>query len=181
MKRFIKIRSLMLTIALLLGSIPVAAHGSPFALNGMGLAGIILPDDDPLGRPLALKPFALNGKGLAAFITDEAGNVIGATTTAAGTATHLGLWTAVGSVRFTNDNGVIRSSGTATITAANGDKLEVEVEGILDQATGIDQGIFRFVGGTGQFERASGSTDSVVTLNPPNGGFELTLVGKIRF
>lgn len=169
MKRFIKIRSLMLTIVLLLGTLPVAANNR------------ILPDDPQTGIPLALKPFALNGKGLAAFILDEAGNVIGGTTTAAGTATHLGLWTATGSVRFINDNGVIRSSGAATIIAANGDKLEVEVEGVLDQATGIDQGVFRFVGGTGQFARASGSANSVVIVNPLNGAFELTLVGKIRF
>src|ERR1044072_4338521 len=103
MKRFIKIRSLMLTIVLLLGTLPVAANNR------------ILPDDPQPERPLALKPFALNGKGLASFIPDEEGNVIGGPTTAAGTATHLGLWTAVGSVRFTNDNGVIRSSGAATI------------------------------------------------------------------
>jgi len=181
MKRFINIRSIMLTIVLLLGAIPAGAHNRPFALNGNGLAGLILPDDPHPERPLALKPFALNGSGLAAFITDEAGNVIGATTAASGTATHLGSWTAIGSVRFTNDNGVIRSSGEATITAANGDKLEVVVEGELDPVTGTDHGIFRFVGGTGRFEGASGSADSVVTTNPLNGGFELTLVGRINY
>jgi hypothetical protein len=182
MKRFITIRSLMLTIVLLLGAISVAATEPAFALNGGGLAGLITPDDHHSQRPLALKPFALNGRGLAAFITDEAGTVIGATTTAAGTATHLGLWTAVGSVRFTrDDNGVIRSGGAATITAANGDKLEVVFEGTLVPGTFTDQGIFSFVGGTGQFEGASGSADSVVTTNPLNGGFDLTLVGRINY
>jgi hypothetical protein len=181
MKRFIKMRSIMLTIALLLGTLPVAAHNRPSALNGKGLAGLTLSDDNDLDRPLALKPFALSGSGVAAYIIDEAGNVIGATTAAAGTATHLGSWTAVGTVRFTNDNGVIRSSGAATITAANGDKLEVAVEGTLDPNTGMDQGVFRFAGGTGRFERASGSANSVVTTNPLNNGFELTLVGKIDF
>lgn len=169
MKRFIKIRSLMLTIVLLLGTLPVAANNR------------IQPDDPQPDRPLALKPFALSGSGVAAYIVDEAGNVIGATTAASGTATHLGSWTATGSVRFNNDNGVIRSSGAATIIAANGDKLEVEVEGVLDQATGMDQGTFHFVGGTGRFAGASGSAASVVTTNPLNSGFELTLVGKIRF
>ena len=170
MKRFIKIRSLMLTIVLLLGTLPVAANNR------------ILPDDPQPERPLALKPFALNGKGLATFITDEAGNVVGASTTASGTATHLGSWTAVGTVRFTPDeNGVVRSSGAATIIAANGDKLEVEVEGVLDPNTGMDQGTFHFVGGTGRFAGASGSANSVVTLNPLTGGFELTLVGKINY
>lgn len=181
MKRFIKIRSLMLSIALLLGAIPVAAVERPFALNGKGVAGLILPGDNHPERPLALKPFALNGSGVAAFITDEAGNVVGATTSASGTANHLGVWTATGTVRFTSDNGVIRSSGAATIIAANGDKLEVVVEGTLDPVTNTDHGVFRFVGGTGRFEGASGSTDSVVVINPLNGGFELTLVGRIDY
>ena len=182
MKRIIKIRSLMLTVVLLLGAIPVAATARPFALNGTGLAGLPLPDDPNTQRPLALKPFSLHGTGLATFITDEAGHVIGATTTGSGTATYLGVWTAVGRVTFTPDeNGVIRSSGAATITAANGDTLEVVLEGALDPVTGTDQGVFRFVGGTGRFEGASGSADSVVTINPLNGGFDLTLVGRINF
>ena len=169
MKRFIEIRSLMLTIVLLLGALPVAANNR------------ILPDDPNPERPLALKPFALNGKGLAAFIIDEAGNVIGANVTAAGTANHLGLWIATGRVTFTNDNGVIRSSGEATIIDANGDKLVVVVQGTLDPVTNTDHGTFTFVGGTGKFARASGSADGVVVINPPNGGFEMTLVGRINY
>src|ERR1044071_7055953 len=104
MKRFITIRSLMLTLILLLGAIPVAA---------------------------VERPFALNGTGVATFITNEAGLPISANTTASGTATHLGLRTAIGNVRFNppDANGVIRSSGEATIIAANGDKLEVVVAG----------------------------------------------------
>jgi hypothetical protein len=155
MKRFINARSIMLTIVMLLGAIPVAATE---------------------------RPFALNGNGVGVFLTDEAGHIIGANVTGSGTATHLGLWTTVGSVRYTLDeNGVLRSSGEATITAANGDKLEVVAEGALDQATFTDHGIFRFVGGTGRFAGASGSADFVVTVNSLTGGFELTLVGRIDY
>jgi hypothetical protein len=155
MKRFINIRSIMLTIVLLLGAIPVAATE---------------------------RPFALNGKGVGDFLTNEAGQVIGANVTASGTATHLGMWTAVGSVRYAPDeNGVLRSSGEATITAANGDKLELVAEGVLDQATLTDHGIFTFVGGTGRFAGASGSADFVVTVSQITGGFEMTLVGRINF
>ncbi len=125
MKRFIKIRSLMLTIALLLAAIPVAAVEGQVTLR----------------RPITVDhPFALNGKGLAAFITDEAGNVIGANVTAAGTSNQLGLWIATGRVTFTNDNGVLRSSGEATLIAENGDKLEVVVQGVLDPVTNTDHG-----------------------------------------
>lgn len=124
---------------------------------------------------------SLDGTGLATLLTDEAGNLIGADVTASGTATHLGLWTTAGRVTYTIDNGVIRSSGEATIVAANGDKLVVLIEGVLDPVAGTDQGTFRFVGGTGRFEGASGSADFVVTLNPLTGGFELTVVGRINY
>jgi hypothetical protein len=156
MKRFIKIRSLMLTLVLLLGTIPVAATE---------------------------RPFALNGRGVATFITDESNTLIGATVTASGTATHLGLWTTTGSVRYAppDENGVIRSSGEATVIAANGDKINMVVEGVLDPNAGTDHGTFHFVGGTGRFAGASGSADFVVTIISLTGGFELTMVGKINY
>lgn len=154
MKRFSKIRTLMLIPFLLLATIPVSA---------------------------VERPFALRGAGVATLITDENGIPIGANPTASGTATHLGQWTVAGTVKYTLDNGVLRSSGEATIIAANGDKLQVEIDGILDPVAGMDQGIFRFVGGTGRFEGVSGEANFVVSINPLTGGFELTVVGKINF
>jgi hypothetical protein len=156
MKRLFNTRILILTTFLLLAAIPVAATE---------------------------RPFALNGKGTAFFILDESGNVTGAKVIAAGTATHLGLWTTTGSVSYAppDANGVIRSSGTATVTAANGDTLELVIEGSLDAASFIDHGTYQFVRGTGQFRRVSGGGNFVVSGNAPNGGFELTMVGKITF
>ena len=154
MKHVTKIRTLMLMLVLLAATMPVSA---------------------------VERPFALNGAGVATLITDEAGNPIGAIPTGSGTATHLGRWTVAGNVQYTPDNGVIRSSGTATITAANGDKLYVQINGILDLVAGMDQGVFHFVGGTGRFEGVSGSAKFVVTLNPLTGGFELTCVGTINY
>ena len=154
MKRFTKIQTLMLTLFLLLGTIPASAVERPFALKGAGVANLIV---------------------------DESGNLIGGTATGSGTATHLGQWTVVGNIKYTPDNGVIRSSGDATLTAANGDKLQLEIDGILDPVAATDQGVFRFVGGTGRFEGASGTSNFVVTINPVTGGFELTVVGKIDY
>jgi hypothetical protein len=154
MKRFTKIRTLMPILFLLLGSISASA---------------------------VERPFALHGTGVATLVTDESGNLIGAIPTASGTATHLGQWTVAGTVKYTPDNGVLRSSGEAIITAANGDKLQVQIDGILDPIAAVDQGIFRIVGGTGRFEGASGTANFVVTINPLTGGFELTLVGKIDY
>lgn len=154
MTRFTKIRTIMLTLFLLLGSIPASA---------------------------VERPFAINGAGVAPFILDEAGNIIGANATGSGTGTHVGSWTVSGTVTFTPDNGVLRSRAEVSIIAANGDKLDVVLEGELNTATGTDQGVMSIVGGTGRFENASGSANFVVTLNPVTGGFNLTAVGRINY
>jgi hypothetical protein len=157
MKRSLNIRILALAISLLLGSFPVVADE---------------------------RPFSLNGNGVATFITDGAGNIIGANVSASGTATHLGRWSTVGTVQFTPDPanpGRILSSATATAIAANGDKLHIALNGSLDPAAGLDMGVIRFVGGTGRFAGASGDGSFVVELNPATGAFELTMVGRINY
>ena len=155
MKHFTKIRTLMLGLLLLLGTIPVSA---------------------------VERPFALHGSGVATLITDPSGMPTGAIATGSGTATHLGQWTVTGNPKYTPDsNGVIHSSGEATLTAANGDKLNFTIDGILDPIAGVDQGVFYFLGGTGRFEGASGSANFVVNINPLTGGFELTVVGRIDY
>jgi len=88
----------------------------------------------------------------------------------------------LGKVNYTPDqNGVLHSSGEATLTAANGDKLIFQVDGILDPVAGVDQGFFHFAGGTGRFEGASGDLNFLVSINPLTGGFDLTAVGKINY
>ena len=155
MKHFTKIRTLILVTFLLLGTIPASA---------------------------VERPFALRGTGVATLITDGSGHLIGAIPTGSGTATHLGQWTVTGNVQYTPDsNGVLHSSGTATLTAADGDKLQLQIEGILDPIAAVDQGLFHIVGGTGRFEGATGDTNFVVSINPLTGGFELTVVGKINY
>ena len=155
MKRFTKIHALMLTLFVLLATIPASA---------------------------VERPFALNGSGVAILITDPSGIPTGAVATGAGTATHLGQWTVSGNPVYTRDsNGIFHSSGEATITAANGDKLNIQIDGILDPVTATDQGLFHFVGGTGRFEGASGDANFLVSINPITGGFQLTLVGKINY
>jgi hypothetical protein len=155
MKRFAKIRTLLPILFLLLGTIPVSAVERPFALNGAGVATLIV---------------------------NEQGIPAGAVATGSGTATHLGRWTVTGNPKYTPDaNGVLHSSGEATITAANGDKLYVQIDGILDPMALTDQGQFYFMGGTGRFENASGSANFLVSINPLTGGFELTVVGKINY
>jgi hypothetical protein len=73
------------------------------------------------------------------------------------------------------------TSGATTITAANGDKLQALIDGVMDVTTGLARGRFQFVGGTGQFTQASGSAHFVVEQNRDTGTFELTAVGSINF
>ena len=137
------------------------------------------------------RPFALNGTGAATFITDGAGNPIAADVTSSSTATHLGLSTTVGRVNYSPANdpdhpGRLLSSGTGTITAANGDTILIEFNGVLDppapgSVTAIDKPLFRFVGGTGRFVGASGKADAVVVVNLLTGAFEITMVGNIDY
>lgn len=137
------------------------------------------------------RPFALNGTGVATFITDGAGIPIAADVTSSSTATHLGLCTTVGRVNYSPANdpdhpGRLLSSGTGTITAANGDTLLIEFNGVLDppapgSTTAIDRPGFRFVGGTGRFVGASGKADAVVVVNLLTGAFELTMVGNLDY
>ena len=154
MKHVTKIRALIFTLFLLLGTIPVSA---------------------------VERPFALKGSGVATLITNEQGLPIGAIPTGSGTATYLGQWTVSGNVRYTPVDGVLKSSGEATLTASNGDKLNFQIDGILDPVAVVDQGVFHFVGGTGRFENATGDANFVVSINPLTGGFDLTLVGKIDY
>jgi len=164
MKRISKLTVIALAAFLLLGTLPVMAKE---------------------------RPFALNGNGAATFIVDGAGNLIGADVTSTSNATHLGLCTTVGRVNYTPANdpehpGRLLSSGSGTITAANGDTLLIEFNGVLDppepgSPTGTDKPVFRFVGGTGRFAEASGSADAVVVVNLATGAFEITMVGKIDY
>jgi len=158
MKRKLNVRILALAISLLLGTLPAVA---------------------------AERPFALHGSGLSTFITNGDGIPIGANLTASGTATHLGLWSAVGTIQFTpdpNNPGLLQVSGSTTFTAANGDKLQTVLgTGVLDTSTGVGTGTLQFVGGTGRFAGASGTANLVVSQNLVTGTFEVTSVGRINY
>src|ERR1700752_1022008 len=162
MKRISTLTVIALAAFLLLGSLPVMAKD---------------------------RPFALNGSGVGTFITDGAGNPIAADVTSSSTATHLGLCTTVGRVNFVPDPdhpGGLLPNGTGLITAANGDTIQIEFNGVLEppapgSTTAIDRPHFRFVGGTGRFADVSGEADAVVVLNLLTGAFEITMVGHIDY
>jgi len=158
MKRFVTVRSLILVFALLLGIIPVSATE---------------------------RPYASNGNGLATFITDGAGNVVGATVMVSGNGTHLGLFTGTGTIQFlpdANDPNISHPAGEVTYVASNGDRLPTVIEnGRMDLRTGIATGDMVFQSGTGRFEGASGRAAIVVEQNFVTGAYTFTMVGNINY
>ena len=134
------------------------------------------------------RPFALNAKGVATFVTDGAGNPVSANVSSSGTATHLGLTTTVGTITFTPDPanpGRLLTHGTGTMTAANGDTVQLELNGALepspDSPTATDKFALRLVGGTGRFAGANGTGTGVTVVNLLTGAFEITMIGDINF
>ncbi len=158
MKRFVTIRSLILVFAILLGIIPVSATE---------------------------RPYAATGNGLATFITDGAGNVVGATVVVTGNATHLGLFSGTGTIQFlpdANDPNISHPAGEVTYIAANGDRLPTVIEdGRMDLRTGIATGYMVFQSGTGRFEGASGRAAIVVEQNFVTGAYTFTMVGNVNY
>ena len=158
MKRLVTVKSLILVFALLLGIIPVSATE---------------------------RPFASNGNGIASFITDGAGNVVGANLTLSGNGTHLGLFSGTGKIEFqpdVNDPNIVHVLGEVTYVASNGDRLPTVIEnGLMDLRTGIATGDMVFQSGTGRFEGASGRAAIVVEQNFVTGAYTFTMVGNVNY
>ena len=155
MKRFLSIKSFVLGLAIIFGTLPVSATERPFSLNGKGVANIV-PGPVPVGS-----------------------------ITGSGTATHLGLFTNTATIYFNPDPvdpTLAHPSGEVVFVAANGDKLNIVVEDAsMSLVTGMGGGTFRITGGTGRFENATGSMLAVVEQNLITGAYEVTAVGKIDY
>jgi hypothetical protein len=158
MKRLVTVKTLNLVFALLLGLIPVTATE---------------------------RPFASSGNGVASFITDGAGNVVGANLMLSGNGTHLGLFTGAGRIEFVpdaNDPNIVIVPGEITYVAANGDRLPTIIEnGRMDLRTGIATGDMVFQSGTGRFVGASGKAAIVVEQNFVTGAYTFTMVGNVNY
>jgi hypothetical protein len=158
MKRLVTVKTLNLVFALLLGLIPVTATE---------------------------RPFASSGNGVASFITDGAGNVVGANLMLSGNGTHLGLFTGAGRIEFipdANDPNIVIVPGEITYVAANGDRLATIIEnGRMDLRTGIATGDMVFQSGTGRFVGASGKAAIVVEQNFVTGAYTFTMVGNVNY
>jgi hypothetical protein len=119
------------------------------------------------------------------FRLNVSGTVTNGVVSATGHATHLGLFTETGELSLVpdpNNPNLLLVSGRVTLTAANGDQLDVLIEdAVLDATTGQAAGTVRFIGGTGRFANATGTGDLVVDQNLLTGAFEGTAVGRIDY
>ena len=158
MKRLVTFSSLILIFALMVGIIPVSASE---------------------------RPFASSGNGVATFITDNAGNVVGANLSLTGHGTHLGSFSGTGTIQFipdANDPSIVIVPGAITYVASNGDRLPTVIEnGRMDLRTGIATGDMVFQSGTGRFEGVSGKAAIVVEQNFITGAYTFTMVGNINY
>ena len=158
MKRFVTVRSLIMVFVLMLGIIPVSATE---------------------------RPFASSGNGVATFITDAAGNVVGANLMLSGHGTHIGSFSGTGKIDFVpdpNDPNIVIVPGEITYVASNGDRLPTVIEnGRMDLRTGIATGDMVFQNGTGRFAGVSGKAAIVVEQNFVTGAYTFTMVGNINY
>lgn len=158
MKRFVTVRTLILVFTLLFGIVPVSASE---------------------------RPYAASGNGIATFITDDAGNVVGANLALTGNGTHLGSFTGTGKIQFlpdANDPLISHPAGEVTYIAANGDRLPTVIEdGSMDLRTGIATGYMVFQSGTGRFAGASGKAAIIVEQNFITGAYTFTMVGSVNY
>ena len=100
----------------------------------------------------------------------------------AGTATHLGAYTEVGSAQFTptSDPAVLQVNASATYTSANGDELRAVFTGQLNGVTGVVTATVTYVGGTGRFANAGG-TATIAGQLLPGGSLEVAVKGTIDY
>jgi hypothetical protein len=102
------------------------------------------------------------------------------TVTGVGQATHLGSFTRLGRVVVHADGS---AEGTVVFTAANGDQLFIEAQGVPPNpgTPNIIGGTYTFTGGTGRFSDASGGADFVGVIAPDGIHITVAFEGTIQY
>ena len=104
-----------------------------------------------------------------------------------GTATHLGniIVHRTFTLTPTSVANELKLEGHATLTAANGEKLETGLEGILtvDPSTSTGHAVlaYQWEGGTGRFQNATGTTLWHVDVNLSDNTYDVVADGVIKY
>ena len=125
------------------------------------------------------RPFHLVEHGTLTVTKD--GDNLALITDGTGTATHLGRFDLhrTATLKPTME-GELEVDGQATLTAANGDRLESSIKGTLNPQTGKAVLIYEWKGGTGRFQNASGTTVWLVQVNPDQ-TYDVVADGTINY
>lgn len=123
------------------------------------------------------QPFHLVEHGKLTFAPDGTVTAIGAAI-----ATHLGRLTVLRTFTLTpsTEGSDLEVNGQATLTAANGDRLKASIKGTLDPQTGHALLIYEWLGGSGRFVNATGTTVWQVEVYTDQ-TYDVTAYGLINF
>jgi len=112
---------------------------------------------------------------------DQSGAVLDVVANGVGTATHLGAITVqrTATLTATSTPGVFDFNGEATLTAASGEKLNSTITGTFNAANGHADLIYQWIGGTGRFEHATGTT--FWSVDVADGEYDVVANGQIIY
>ena len=127
----------------------------------------------PVSASAAMRPYFATGTAHFVNPTDFVGS---------GQATHLGQYAEEGSVALTptSNPAVFQVAGAIAYFAANGSRLDAQVSGTLNLATGAVSATITYVGGTGRFDDATGQSTLAGQMDA-NGTISVTVVGLIDY
>jgi len=149
---------------------------------GVSLMALVLVGFNAMTALANIRPFHLVEHGTLTPNQDGTITAIGR-----GTATHLGTIRVRRTFTLTPTSTAneLNLEGHATLTMADGDKLETGLEGILvvdpSTNTGHADLTYRWEGGTGRFANASGTTLWHVDVNLADNTYEVVAEGIIKF
>ena len=147
-------------------------YGISVILITLGLVGLAV-----LTALAVPRPFHLVEHG--AVTVDKDGHLVADGT---GTATHLGRFTLHREATLKPMGSELKvEDGQATLTAANGDRLEATFTGAINPASGQGVLMYEWKGGTGRFQNASGPTIWQVELYPDQGTYDVVADGVINY
>jgi hypothetical protein len=129
------------------------------------------------------RPFRLRGTATWDNILNAFDPTVGATFNGKAQVTHLRKVRQTGILFLSpvpNEDGLLPGFGSVTLTAANGDRLTFEYNGLLDPATGLGTGTLTFSGGTGRFADAVGEGVFTANLNFSEGFIGTPMAVTIR-
>jgi hypothetical protein len=152
---------------------------SKFGSNLMTLALLGVMSLTVLAGP---RPFHLVEHGnLTVTPRDASGSVLDVVAEGVGTATHLGVITVerTATLTATATPGIFDFNGEATLTAANGEKLNTTITGSFNAAVGHADLVYEWTGGTGRFEHATGTT--FWSVDVADGEYDVVANGQIIY